>query len=170
MKKLLIPAASLAAAVALAACGGGGSGSNGSGASTPMAGGSVVSVKSLGSAGRVLVDASGQALYASNQETAAGKVLCTGACNSFWMPATVSHGLPQQGPAASHLGVIKRPDGTKQITYRGKILYSFTEDQPGQVTGDGFQDAFNGQHFTWNVVSAGSNTSSTSSSSTPSSY
>jgi hypothetical protein len=41
-----------------------------------------------------------------------------------------------------------------QVTYNGKPLYTFSQDQPGQVTGDGFQDAFNGQQFTWHVVTA----------------
>jgi hypothetical protein len=53
-------------------------------------------------------------------------------------------------------------------------LYSFTQDGPGEVTGDGFKDAFDGKRFTWNVVavggSAGSSSSSdSSSSSSPSS-
>jgi hypothetical protein len=28
------------------------------------------------------------------------------------------------------------------------------EDEPGEVTGDGFSDAFGGQQFTWHVVGA----------------
>ena len=157
MKKLLIPAALLAASVALVACGGGGGGgSSGSAtAAMPTSGGAAVSVKSISGTGQVLVDSSGQALYASDQESASGKVMCTGACNQFWMPAMASGGVPKQGSLASQLGTINRPDGTKQITYKGMPLYSFTQDQPGQVTGDGFHDAFNGQQFTWHVVTVG---------------
>ena len=51
-------------------------------------------------------------------------------------------------------GTVKRPDGGNQVTYNGKLLYSFAEDKPGEVTGNGFQDAFGGQQFTWHVVHA----------------
>jgi predicted lipoprotein with Yx(FWY)xxD motif len=164
MKKLLIPAALLAASVALAACGGGGGGASGSAtAAMPTSGSNAVSVKSISGTGSVLVDSSGQALYTSDQESASGKVMLTGAGTQFWMPVTVSGGLPKQGPVASQLGMVNRPDGTKQITYKGVPLYSFTQDQPGQVTGDGFHDAFNGQQFTWHVVTVGNGGSSGSS-------
>jgi predicted lipoprotein with Yx(FWY)xxD motif len=167
MKKLLIPAALLAASVALVACGGSG-GSPASGTATaamPTGGGSAVAVKSVSGTGRVLVDSAGQALYVNEQESASGKVMCTGSCTQFWMPASASGGVPKQGPVASQLGVINRPDGTKQITYKGMPLYSFAQDQPGQVTGDGFHDAFNGQQFTWHVVSVGNGGSGGSTSS-----
>ena len=45
-----------------------------------------------------------------------------------------------------------RPDGTRQVTYNGKLLYSFSRDQAGKVTGNGVADAFAGQRFTWHVV------------------
>jgi predicted lipoprotein with Yx(FWY)xxD motif len=151
MKKLLIPGLMLAAAAMLAACGGGGGGAT----AATSSGGGAISVMDIGGAGKVLVDSSGQALYASDQEAAAGKVLCTGACNSFWVPVTMKGGSPDTGSVPGKLGTIKRPDGSLQVTYNGKPLYTFTQDQAGQVTGDGFQDAFDGQHFTWHVVSVG---------------
>jgi predicted lipoprotein with Yx(FWY)xxD motif len=154
MKKLfLIPALVIAAAVGLAACGGGGGGGDATAAAgTGM---NVVSTKDIGGTGTVLVDSSGQALYASDQEAAAGKILCTGACNSFWEPVTVNGNVSGSNSVSGKLGVVKRPDGGMQATYNGKALYSFTQDQPGQVTGDGFQDAFDGQQFTWHVVTVG---------------
>jgi predicted lipoprotein with Yx(FWY)xxD motif len=151
MKRLFTFGALIAMAAVLAACGGGGGGS----ATAASSGGSAVSVADIGDAGAVLVDSGGQALYASDQESAAGMVLCTGACNSFWEPLTVSGGAPKGGPVAAHLGVAKRPDGSRQVTYDGKLLYTFTQEGPGEVTGDGFQDAFDGEQFTWHVVSAG---------------
>jgi predicted lipoprotein with Yx(FWY)xxD motif len=152
MKKFLILAAILAP-VALAACGGGGGGSESATAATPGGSSATVAVQDLGNAGRVLVDSSGKALYASDQE-ANGMVLCTGACESIWMPLTVKSGQPT-GSVPGKLGVIRRPDGSEQVTYRGRPLYSFTQEGPGEVTGDGFQDAFGGQQFTWHVVSVG---------------
>lgn len=151
MKKLFTFGAAIAIAVALAACGGS---SGGDSATAASSGGGAVSVAEIEGAGNVLVDSSGQALYASDQETAAGKVLCTGACNSFWQPLTVSGGTPS-GSVPGRLGVMKRPDGSMQATFDGKILYTFTQEGPEEVTGDGFQDAFEGEHFTWHVVSTG---------------
>ena len=148
MKKLFTFGVAIAIAVALAACGG----SSGSGSATAASsGGGTVSVAEIEGAGNVLVDSSGQALYASEQETAAGKVLCTGACNSFWQPLTVSGGTPS-GSVPGQLGVMKRPEGSMQVTFDGKPLYTFTQDGPEEVTGDGFKDAFGGQKFQWHVV------------------
>jgi hypothetical protein len=41
-------------------------------------------------------------------------------------------------------------------------LYTFTEDPPGKVTGDGFADDFGSQHFTWHAVVANGTTAATS--------
>ena len=57
---------------------------------------------------------------------------------------------------------VKRPDGTSQVTFNGKLLYTFYEDSPGEVGGDGFDDAFGGMKFTWHVVHANGSTSSQS--------
>jgi predicted lipoprotein with Yx(FWY)xxD motif len=152
MKKLLSLGAVVAASAALAACGGGGDEGDSATAAAPNTSGQTVSVEEIGDAGPVLVDSSGQALYTSDEETAAGRVLCTDACESFWIPLTADEGAPSGGPVADDLGVVQRPDGSRQVTYEGVPLYSFSEDGPGEVTGDGFADAFDGQPFTWHVA------------------
>jgi predicted lipoprotein with Yx(FWY)xxD motif len=88
-------------------------------------------------------------------------VLCaTDACTSFWEPLTVS-GSPTGGSGLpAKLDVIRRPDGARQVAIDGKLLYSFVQDDPGEVTGDGFEDAFDGQTLTWRVVHADGSTSS----------
>jgi predicted lipoprotein with Yx(FWY)xxD motif len=160
MKRLLTLVAAIAATALLAACGSSGDSSS-SGSGSSMGDTSTVSVKQVGNSGKVLVNSSGRPLYAADQETG-GKVLCTGACNSFWAPLTVSSGTPTGDSVAGKLGVVKRPDGTRQVTYNGKLLYSFSQDQPGEVTGNGFSDAFGGRHFTWHVVSSSGGTTSSS--------
>lgn len=163
MKRLLISSLAVAAAsVALTACGTSGSsnssGSNSSGAGQASGGMATVAAKQLGSSGNVLVDSSGRALYTNDQEK--GMVKCTGACVSIWKPLTVK-GAPTGNSISGTLGVVKRPDGTKQVTFDGKLLYTFYLDQPGKVGADGFKDAFGGHHFTWHVVhSNGATTSS----------
>ncbi|HEY1285020.1 MAG TPA: hypothetical protein VGF04_02935 [Solirubrobacterales bacterium] len=151
-------AAVFALTATLAACGGGGgestaSAMNGSGTSVSSKG--VVSAQEIGGAGTVLIDSSGQALYASDLE-ANGKVLCTEACNSFWEPLA-AEGKPTSGDSSltGKLGTIERPDGSKQVSFEGKPLYTFTQEGPEEVTGDGFVDAFNGNEFTWSVVEVG---------------
>jgi predicted lipoprotein with Yx(FWY)xxD motif len=157
MKRLLtlavIGAAAVAAGIAITATGTGRS----------AAKGVTVSAKQISGAGRVLVDSKGRALYRSDQERN-GMVLCQGACLSFWQPLTVS-GSPKGSSLQGKLGVVKRPDGRRQVTYNGKLLYSFKLDKPGKVTGDGFKDAFGGQKFTWHVAlpTATRNTSTTTS-------
>ena len=61
-------------------------------------------------------------------------------------------------------GAGKRPNGGLQVTCQAKPLYTFTQEQAGQVTGDGFQDAFGGQHFSWHVVGVGNGGSGSTSS------
>ena len=152
MRRLLIPGAALAASLVLAACGGGGSDSSDS--APAAASGMTVAVKSIDGIGDVLVDSGGKALYASDVE-ADGKVRCTGACTSFWKPLTVDSAKPTVADDVGSVGVVSRPDGAKQVTVGGKLLYTFTEDGPGTVEGNGFADDFDGHHFTWNAVLAG---------------
>jgi len=163
MKKLLALAA-LAATLAIAACGGGGSSS---GSTTPPTS-TTVAVKPVSGVGNVLEDSAGKALYSSSAE-AGGKVLCTGACTSFWKPLTVGSGMPTAPAGAGKLTVIKRPDGTRQVALNGKPLYTFAQDAPGKVQGNGFSDQFDGHHFTWSAALAGGAKSSSGSttSSTP---
>jgi predicted lipoprotein with Yx(FWY)xxD motif len=152
VKRLLATGAALAASLVLAACGGGGDDSSDS--ATPAAGGMTVAVKSIDGIGDVLVDSGGKALYASDVE-ADGKVRCTGACTSFWKPLTIDSAKPTVANDVGSVGVVSRPDGAKQVTVGGKLLYTFSEDAPGKVEGNGFADDFDGRHFTWNAVLAG---------------
>ena len=165
MKRFLIFGTALAASLALAACGGGGGDSSESAASSGSAsagGGDTVAVKSIDGVGNVLIDSSGKALYASDVE-AEGKVECIDACESFWKPLTVDSAKPTAASSdVGKLAVMKRPDGSRQVTVDGKLLYTFTEDGAGEVKGNGFADDFQGQHFTWSAVLEGGKLASTS--------
>ena len=151
MKRLLILVPALAAS--LAACGGGSSESPSGGAS--RGGRATVAVRSIDGVGNVLVNSGGQALYTADVE-ADGKVKCVDACVSFWKPLTIDSETPTAASSdVGSLAVIKRPDGARQVTVDGKPLYTFTDDGAGQVKGIGFEDDFNGRHFTWNAVLEG---------------
>lgn len=173
MKTLIAPGMAAAAALAISACGSAASGGTASGgaasgsisnAAAPAAGATTVSVRDLSGVGRVLVNDSGKPIYTPAQE-AGGKILCASGCTAFWKPVTAAK--PTAAGSAGKLGVIKRPDGSMQVTDNGQPLYTFSEDSPGKATGDGFKDAFSGHHFTWHVVRAGGTTSSGGASSAP---
>ena len=152
MKRLMMALAA-AAVLTLAACSGAGY-DNSDTSPVPQSGNdsSTISVEELGESGSVLVDSAGQALYAADEE-ADPSVVCTGGCTNFWIPLTVDEGAPRGDTLPSDLGVVERSDGTRQVTFDGKRLYTFVNDGPGEVSGDGLSDAFDGQQFTWHVVS-----------------
>jgi len=151
MKRYLIAGFVAAAAVTLAACGSGG-GSSSSGAARTGSG-TALSVRQVNGVGTVLVDASGHALYTPDEE-ANGMVRCTGGCTAFWKPVSAGASLPATPAGVGTLGVVTRPDGTKQLTEAGKPLYTFVEDTSTTVKGNDFSDAFGGTRFTWRAVVA----------------
>ena len=156
MKRFLIPAVFAAIAVGVAAgcgCGTGSSGASGSNANA------TVKSEQIAGSGSVLVSAKGNALYTNSQEK--GMLLCNGACLSIWKPLTLK-GTLKSGSLGAKLGVVSR-GGTKQVTYQGKPLYTFYLDKPGQVGGNGFNDAFGSQHFSWHVVHPNGTSSSSNS-------
>jgi predicted lipoprotein with Yx(FWY)xxD motif len=67
------------------------------------------------------------------------KSTCTGECASDWPPVTTT-GSPTAGGGAvdADLGTITRPEGMKQVTYKGHPLYFFEEDKDnGDTNGQG---------------------------------
>jgi predicted lipoprotein with Yx(FWY)xxD motif len=54
---------------------------------------------------------------------------CPSNCALIWPPVLTSE-RPEAGPGVDQhaLGVVVRPDGTRQVTYKGKPLYIFIKD------------------------------------------
>jgi predicted lipoprotein with Yx(FWY)xxD motif len=142
------------AAVLIAACGGGEDGDDGNAAAADATSG-IVSVQSVDGT-NVLADSEGRTLYTAEVEEG-GRILCTGACTSFWDPigASASEADSASADLNLDLGVVRRPDGGEQLTFEGLPLYSFTEEGPGQLDGEGFLDDFDGTHFEWAAASTG---------------
>jgi predicted lipoprotein with Yx(FWY)xxD motif len=158
-----------AAALVLAACGDSDSGNVD--ASTASGGSGIVSIQSVDGT-NVLADSDGRTLYSAEVEKA--RIRCTDGCTSFWEPVDAS---AKQSKSASadldlDLGVVKRPDGADQLTFKGLPLYRFTEEGAGQLDGDGFVDDFAGTHFEWAAASTGAGSASSGSNrpSSPSPY
>ena len=154
--KVFLPA--LGASLLLAACGSSSSSStSGSSSAAPAASGTTVKTASVSSVdSTVLVDSQGLTLYHLTGEHA-GKFICTSsACLAAWHPLTVSSVSKPSGSVSS-LGVVKRSNGTMQVTYKGEPLYTFAHDSaPGQATGEGLKDV-----GTWFVIKTGAASSTT---------
>jgi len=110
---------------------------------------------SLGSAtglGEILVNSQGRTLYAFSSD-GPEESTCEGACEKAWPPLLIAKGEPHpsNGTSAARLGTIERADGSRQVTYAGHPLYSYTGDKsPGQANGSG-ASAFGG---TWTALKA----------------
>jgi predicted lipoprotein with Yx(FWY)xxD motif len=152
-----ILAAGVAAVLLLAACGGDDDSSD-SGAAAADSGSGVVSVQSIDGTD-VLVDSQGHALYSTEGEKG-GKILCTASCTADWEPVEASGDDASSADVDADLGTVKRPDGTEQLTLNGLPLYRFTQEGPGELTGNGFVDKFNGTEFEWTAATVGGGTAS----------
>jgi len=87
----------------------------------------------------VLVTRGGRTLYTLSAERR-GRFICTTRfCLSLWTPLTLPRGRRAVGVA--HLGVVRRPDGRRQASFRGRPLYTFVRDRRrGDAMGEGFRD------------------------------
>ncbi|HEY2480557.1 MAG TPA: hypothetical protein VGI17_17725 [Solirubrobacterales bacterium] len=143
------------AAVVIAGCGGGGSsssssesgGSGGGGESegapakaTNSSSTGTIGTTSIEGLGTVLVDSSGMTVYEYTPDKGPMST-CYGECEAFW-PPVVAEGKPTggEGVMSSALGTTKRKDGTMQVTYHGRPLYTFSEDHAaGEANGNEFE-------------------------------
>jgi predicted lipoprotein with Yx(FWY)xxD motif len=147
---ILLVALALVAALALAGCGGddgpesrgygGGGDTTGddiTAAPNPEEGATFVSVASVSGLGQILVDSAGHTLYDFRKDQGTTSS-CYGACEAAW-PPLITNGEPHasNGADGSLLGVSKRKDGSEQVTYNGRPLYTFTGDKgPGEANGN----------------------------------
>jgi predicted lipoprotein with Yx(FWY)xxD motif len=149
-----------AASVLAAACGssGGSTASSGAGSTGKVAAAkAIVSTGQLTGIGTVLVSSSGMTIYTPKTPAEAnGNIKCTGSCLSFWFPVTTTSSASLRSSGlAGKLGTIHLSDGTTQLTYNGRPLYTFRLDTAaGQAHGNNYTDSFNGTTFTWQVVTA----------------
>jgi predicted lipoprotein with Yx(FWY)xxD motif len=144
LRRSIVCALLATAALFGAACGGSGK------SSPPTSSNSTVATADT-DVGSILVDRSGDTLYLFEKDSG-GASSCAGACAKAWPPYTAKGAALHPGPGvkAALLKSMTRADGTKQLTYDGHPLYTFSGDsKAGDIAGQGSQ-AF-GAH--WYVVS-----------------
>lgn len=105
----------------------------------------VVLMYEVGELGPILTGPLQMTLYVNANDTA-GASSCTGDCAVNWPPLLGGFSAEGTQPLAGagvrgELGIIERADGTTQVTYDGKPLYYFSQDQaPGDIGGQGLMD------------------------------
>jgi predicted lipoprotein with Yx(FWY)xxD motif len=107
--------------------------------------GTTVIIVQKSAIGYVMAEANHAVLYTYDKDKKGGKPSCVGACAATWLPAT---GMPQASPAdhfSGQFALVKRSDGTEQITYDGMPLYTLKGAKPLLTTG-------NGQGGVWHVI------------------
>jgi predicted lipoprotein with Yx(FWY)xxD motif len=96
---------------------------------------------SAGDLDPVVVNGAGLTLYRFDTDTASpSRSNCAGACAVTWPPLTVQPGgkIFIDGVRKKDVGVVKRDDGTLQVTIKGWPAYRFAKDtEPGDTKGQG---------------------------------
>jgi predicted lipoprotein with Yx(FWY)xxD motif len=117
-------------------------------AGTPQGLSGAVSMRDLPGLGTVLVDSAGKTLYFTDSDQP-GAIQCVAECVQVWLPSVP----PNPNPQGVNLGVVQRPEGTSQLTFKNKPLYTFTLDsQDKPASGNNASDSFGGVNFTWHAV------------------
>jgi len=117
---------------------------------SPRSGSTAVDLRKT-ALGSILVDARGRSLYLFEADRK-GASMCNTQCASYWPPLTTRTAAHAgKGVKASLLGLTRKRNGVRQVTYAGHPLYTFVGDKrPGQTTGEGLKN-FGAE---WYVVAA----------------
>jgi predicted lipoprotein with Yx(FWY)xxD motif len=103
---------------------------------------------------KIVVDAHGRTLYALSPETTHHLLCKSSECLKFWPPLTVRSRktkLTAGSGVHGHLGILRRSNGSLQVTLHGRPLYHFSGDSAkGMANGENIH-SFGG---TWHVISA----------------
>jgi predicted lipoprotein with Yx(FWY)xxD motif len=133
----------LAASTLLAACGGGGgsttytppaNGGTGAGGAGGGQNGAVLGTQTI-DGGPAFVTSGGHAVYTFDGDTVADQSTCTGGCAAIWPPVR-----PPSGTLSAPWSSFRRSDGSMQLAYNGKPLYTFVQDtRAGEASGNGVE-------------------------------
>ena len=106
----------------------------------------------------ILANRRGMTLYHLGVERQGHFICKDSTCLSLWKPLVVAKGMTPTG--VKSLSVVKRPDGRRQVAYKGGPLYRFVQDRkPGDIKGNGLCSV-----GVWRVVTVAGTAASTPSS------
>lgn len=91
-----------------------------------------------GTSETILVDSHGLPLYLYEPDTAVTSRV-TGELARLWPPLVAA--VPTDRGIPGRLASVATTNG-KQVAYNGHFLYTFIQDRPGKVTGQGVQDFY----------------------------
>ena len=132
----------ISAALTLSACG-----SDQPANSSGLPANGPVVTRDLPGIGTVLADTAGRTLYVTDTDQP-GTIKCVEDCVQLWHPVPAPDKV-----LGTNLGVVARPDGSNQLSYQGRPLYTFTKDsQDKPASGHNAKDSFGGVEFTWHAV------------------
>lgn len=118
-------------------CGGGGSSSTHGESSASSGKAMTVSAGEVSGLGTVLVDSEGLTVYEFAKDKGSTSS-CYGACARNWPPVLTEAKPSGEGELASQLGTTRRNDGTTQVTFAGRPLYTYAGDSAaGEANGNG---------------------------------
>ena len=98
----------------------------------------VTTTKVAGQSEQILVNARGLPLYTYGPDTPTQSHV-SGGLAALWPPLVSAS--PNEAGATGTLSVLSDANG-QQVRYNGHFLYTFIDDTPGQVTGQGVQGFF----------------------------
>ena len=87
----------------------------------------------------MLVTGAGMTVYVYLPDpTSPSRTTCTGDCANDWPPVLLTVRTPKvSGIDGSRVGIVVRPDGSRQVTLNGYPLYRFAADlRPGDIRGE----------------------------------
>ena len=107
------------------------------GEASPVAGNTTILVRKDDKLGNILTNDKGFTLYFYAKDTD-GKSVCNGACEANWPPATADGTPTLPDGVTGTLSLITRDDGSMQLAYNGKALYTYIKDtDPEDTYGQG---------------------------------
>ena len=114
-------------------------GGYGAGASSGTAASAVAVTTKQGKLGTILAAGPKKLTVYLFESDTPTRSTCSAACTAVWPPVTGSAHASGSALTAD-LGTITRPDGTKQVTYKGHPLYYFSNDKDdGDSYGQGLK-------------------------------
>jgi predicted lipoprotein with Yx(FWY)xxD motif len=97
-----------------------------------------VKVEKVAKYGKILVDQKGLPLYYDTANKPPSHWACKGGCLAAWPPfvLTGSQKTVEMGAGVTGITILMGPSG-RQVAWKGKPLYTYITDSPGNVGGQG---------------------------------